>query len=61
MPQLTRAEQSRRFVFLHAYAGAVLAAREAALADAQHEHRMWRTGETLEDIIRTAASLLESR
>lgn len=57
-PGLTRSEQGRRFLFLGSYLAGVLAAREAAMADADREHRMWRSRETLDDIVRTAAALI---
>ena len=57
-PHLTMAEQNRRFLFLGSYVSSLLASREAVLADREREHRMWRSDETLEDIIRTAAALV---
>ena len=57
-PHLTTAEQNRRFLFLGSYVSSLLASREAVLADREREHRMWRSDETLEDIIRTAAALV---
>jgi AcrR family transcriptional regulator len=57
-PELGKAEQSRRFLFMGTYVGAVLASREAAIADADREHRMWRSKETLDDIVRTTAAMM---
>lgn len=57
-PQLSAADQSRRFLFLGSYIGGLLASRETVLADTEREHRTWRAAETLDDIIRTAAAIL---
>jgi len=58
LPELSRAEQSRRFVFLSAYLGALLSQREAMLQDHGGVHLTWRSAETLDDIVGTAAALL---
>lgn len=60
MSNRTRSEQSRRFVFLGTYLGALLAQREALLDDPAGTHPSWRADATLEDIIRTAAAILEA-
>ncbi len=50
--------QNRRFVFLGTYVSSILAQREGMLADLDTEHRHWRSEETVQDLIRTAAALL---
>jgi len=58
LPELTRAEQSRRFVFLGAYVSSLLAQREFMLADRARVHATWCSDATMNDILRTATSLL---
>jgi len=60
MPAMPREAQNRRFVFLGSYLASLLAQREAILADTQAEHPHWRSEKTLEDLIVTAAALLEA-
>lgn len=60
MPDKTRAEQNRRFLFLGSYLSGLLAQREAMLADPARAHPTWRSKETLRDIIQTAAAILEA-
>lgn len=60
MPNLSPTEKNRRFVFLGSYVGALLALRESMLADQSRAHPMWRSETTLEDIVRTAAAVLEA-
>lgn len=60
MPHLTRTQQSRRLLFLGSYVSGLLAAREAILAEEAQTHRMWRSQETLRDIVLTAAAMLEA-
>lgn len=57
---ITEAEQSRRFVFLNTYAGALLAQRDQMMADTNKEHPMWRSEALLADIVRCGAALLEA-
>lgn len=59
-PHLTKAQQSRRLLFLGSYVSGLLAAREAILAETTQTHRMWRSQETLRDIITTGAAMLEA-
>lgn len=56
----SRAEQNRRFVFLGTYVSSLLATREQMLHDRVHSHPTWRSPETLDDIIRTAAAILQA-
>lgn len=58
-PTLSRTVQNRRFVFLASYVSGLLAQREEKLADAER-HPTWRSRETLDDIVRTAAALIEA-
>ena len=58
MADLSLAEKNRRFVFLGAYLGAILALRETMLADRTRGHPIWRSDGTLDDIIETAAAIL---
>ena len=58
MTHLSPAERNRRFVFLGAYLGAILAVREAMLADSTRSHKIWRSDSTLQDVIETATALL---
>ncbi|MCB1683341.1 MAG: hypothetical protein KDI31_02610 [Pseudomonadales bacterium] len=58
LPDLTRAEQNRRFLFLGSYISTLLAQREFMLADPDRDHPTWRSKTTLDDIVRTATALL---
>ena len=58
MTDLSLAEKNRRFVFLGAYLGAILALRETMLADRTRGHPIWRSDGTLDDIIETATAIL---
>lgn len=60
MPELSRADQNRRFLFLGAYVSGLLAKREEMMADAVHAHPTWRAPATLADIIRTGSALLQA-
>jgi len=60
MPTIPREAQNRRFIFLGSYLASLLAQREAILADTQSEHPHWRSEKTMEDLIATAAALLEA-
>lgn len=60
LPHLTKAEQNRRFVFMGAYIGALLAQRELMLADTTGHHPTWHSKETLDDLVRTTAALLKA-
>lgn len=52
--------QNRRFLFLGSYISALLAQREAMVADLTVEHRHWRADATIRDLIVTAAALLNA-
>ncbi|MES2032881.1 MAG: TetR family transcriptional regulator [Pseudomonadota bacterium] len=60
MPDMPLAAKNRRFVFLAAYVGSLLAQREAMMADAGRSHDTWRSSATLADIVRTASALIEA-
>lgn len=61
LPHLTKFQQNRRFVFMGAYVSALLAQRELMLSDQTQNHPTWRSNDTLDDIIRTTAALLQAR
>lgn len=50
---------NRRFLFLGGYASMLLAQREAKLTDGGR-HPTWQARDTLEDIVRTAAAIVEA-
>lgn len=58
MPTVPRAQQNQRFVFVGAYLGGVLAARDAELADTSRSHPTWRADSTLDHFASTMAALL---
>lgn len=60
MPPMPRAMQNQRFVFVGAYLGSVLAARENQLADRSREHPMWAANATLEHFIDTLTTLIDT-
>ena len=60
LPHLTRAQQNRRFIFMGAYISSLLAQRELMLADETNRHPTWKSPETLNEIVRTAAALLKA-
>ena len=60
LPYLNKAQQNRRFVFMQAYVSALLAQRELMINDATRRHPTWNSNETLKDIVRTAAALLQA-
>ena len=59
MPQMPPSKMNERFIFMGAYLGAVLSAREARLEDNSREHRMWGRGKTLDHFADTVCALLE--
>lgn len=58
LPQLTPAQQNQRFVFMGAAIGAVLSARERAVADHSRDHPMWTDRRALADFIQGLAAML---
>lgn len=59
LPGLPAQVQNHRFVFLGAYLSTLLARREAMLADKTAAHRHWRAASMIDDLIATAAALLQ--
>lgn len=51
---------NERFIFMNAYLGAVLSAREARLSDNTQRHRMWSQKKTLQHVARTTCALLRT-
>ena len=60
MPDMPAAMKNQRFVFMGAYLGGVMAAREAELADASRHHPSWQSDATLAHFARTMTALLEA-
>ncbi len=60
MPNLSAAEQNRRFIFLGTYLGSILALREAMLSDQSRSHPIWQSGSTLDDIVTTAVAMVSA-
>lgn len=60
MADMPAATKNQRFVFMGAYLGGVLAAREVGLADASRDHPSWRADATLSHFASTMTALLES-
>jgi hypothetical protein len=60
MTDKTSVEQNRRFLFLGSYVSSLHAQRETMIADQDHAHLSWRSNDTLQDIIETAAAILEA-
>lgn len=58
MPDMPLSAKNRRFVFLGAYVGSLLAIREENLVDTSRTHPTWRSESTLRDIVTTAAAIL---
>lgn len=60
MPDMPPAAKNRRFVFVGSYVSALLALRETMVTDETRAHPSWRSKETLDDIVRTTAAILEA-
>jgi len=58
LPGLSAAQQNQRFVFVGAYLGGVLAARDAELADTRRAHPTWQADATLDHFASTMVALL---
>jgi len=56
----TAASKNERFLFMGAYLGSVLAARESALADETRAHPTWGSGDTLAHFAATMTAMLET-
>ena len=59
MPHVSRKALNQRLLFMGAALGAILAAREAELADRSRPHPTWSADATLSDIARSLAAMLE--
>ncbi|MES2034586.1 MAG: helix-turn-helix domain-containing protein [Pseudomonadota bacterium] len=60
MPDMPAAAKNERLVFMGAYLGSVVSAREAALADTSRDHRMWDSEQTLGHFAATITALIEA-
>lgn len=60
MPDMPSALKNQRFVFMGAYLGGVLVAREAGLADATRDHPTWQSDTALAHFAQTMTALLEA-
>jgi len=60
MPTMSAQAKSQRFLFMGRLLGAVLAAREQALADASRDHPTWASDATLEHLADTMTAMLEA-
>lgn len=60
MPDMPAMLQNQRFVFMGAYVGAVLAARQRALADRSRHHPTWESDHSIEHFAQSLTALLES-
>lgn len=61
MPDMPDAMKGQRLVFVGATLGAVLAAREAQLADRSRMHRTWSAPETLDHFAATMTAMLTAK
>ncbi|GGE00317.1 TetR family transcriptional regulator [Polymorphobacter glacialis] len=59
MPAMPAALKNQRFVFMGAYLGSVLAAREAQLADTARDHPSWQSDTALAHFALTMTAMLE--
>lgn len=59
MPHVPKATLNQRLLFMGSALGAILAAREAELADRSRPHPRWSADATLSDIARSLAAMLE--
>jgi AcrR family transcriptional regulator len=60
MPAMSTSLQNQRFVFLGAYLGGVLAARDAELADLSRDHPTWQADSTVDHFAATMVALLDA-
>lgn len=60
MPAMPRLLQNQRFVFMGAYLGSVLAARQQALADHSRAHPIWSAAFSLEHFAQSLTLVLEA-
>ena len=60
MGHLSKRDQTERIVFIEAYLGGVLSARETRLADATRAHSTWSTSRVLEHFVQTIAAIVKA-
>lgn len=60
LPHLPASVQNRRFVFMGIMFSALLAQREEMMREVGRSHSMWRSQETLADIVRVVTAMLET-
>jgi AcrR family transcriptional regulator len=60
MPDMPAAMKNERLVFVGAYLGAVVAGREAALADQSRQHPTWSSDETLAHFAATMTAIVQA-
>lgn len=60
MPDMPAAAKNRRFVFIGAYVGSLLAVREAMITDPARDHPSWSSETMLRDIVQTTTAILEA-
>lgn len=60
MGHLSKREQTERIVFIEAYLGGVLSARETRLADSSRPHSSWSTDRILEHFVFTIAAIVKA-
>lgn len=59
MPDMPPALKNQRFVFFGSSLGGILATREAELADLSRPHPMWRADQTLANLCKALAAIIE--
>ncbi|MEZ6002219.1 TetR/AcrR family transcriptional regulator [Hyphomonas sp.] len=60
MNHLPKRDQTERIVFIEAYLGGVLSARETRLADSSRAHSTWSTTRVLEHFVQTIAAIVKA-
>jgi AcrR family transcriptional regulator len=60
MAHISEREQTERIVFIEAYLGGVLAARETRLADSTRTHTTWSSSHVLEHFVQTIAAIVRA-
>jgi len=60
MGHLSRRDQTERIVFIEAYLGGVLSARETRLADSSRTHATWSNSRVLDHFVHTIAAIVRA-
>ncbi len=60
MKHLPKRDQTERIVFIEAYLGGVLSARETRLADSTRAHSTWSTSRVLDHFVQTIAAIVRA-